>query len=191
MHGSDVAQHVNYILKNQAFKERAHFGDLDTLSLIVAALCHDVQHDGYNNRYHVVTNSPICQMYGHDHVQENFHAAQTVKLLDIKDYDFLSGKFTQKEIQLIRKRLVESILYTDMATMKQLREDFQSHLNKFEIKDKNNAHKLIDNTDDHTLEKSKQLVSSVVLHACDISTSLRDFETSVTWADLLFEEFFN
>jgi len=33
-------------------------------------------------------------MYGEDHVQENFHSAQTVKLLDINDYDFLSGKFT-------------------------------------------------------------------------------------------------
>ena len=41
------------------------------------------------------------------------------------------------------------------------------------------------------MEKSKQLVSSVILHSCDISTSLRDFETSITWADLLFEEFFN
>jgi len=30
----------------------------------------------------------------------------------------------------------------------------------------------------------------VVLHACDISTSLRSFDTSVQWADLLFKEFF-
>jgi hypothetical protein len=28
------------------------------------------------------------------------------------------------------------------------------------------------------------------LHACDISTSLRDFPTSINWADLLFEEFY-
>ena len=42
-----------------------------------------------------------------------------------------------------------------------------------------------------TIEKSKQLVSSVLLHACDISTSLRDFPTSTNWADLLFEEFYN
>ncbi len=64
------------------------------MSILVAALCHDVEHDGYNNRYHVVTKSPRMQMYGDDHVQENFHAAQTVKLLYIADYDFLSGKFT-------------------------------------------------------------------------------------------------
>ena len=105
-------------------KERAHFNDLDILSLIVSALCHDVQHDGYNNRYHVVSKSPIFQMYGEEHVQENFHAATTVKLLDCSDYDFLSTKFSQAEIGLIWKRIVETILFTDMATMKQLREDF-------------------------------------------------------------------
>ena len=61
-------------------------------------------------------------MYGEEHVQENFHAAQSIKLLDINDYDFLSGKFTAKEMQLIRKRMVETILFTDMATMKSLRD---------------------------------------------------------------------
>jgi len=94
MHGSDVAQHVHLILSNQGMKEKAHFNDLDTLSLLVSALCHDVQHDGFNNRYHVITKSPICQMYGEEHVQENFHAATSLKLFDNNDYDFLSGKFT-------------------------------------------------------------------------------------------------
>ena len=59
------------------------------------------------------------------------------------------------------------------------------------IKGSDDADKLIDNTSKYTIEKSKQLVSSVLLHACDISTSLRDFPTSTHWSDLLFEEFFN
>lgn len=59
------------------------------------------------------------------------------------------------------------------------------------IKSSEDKENLIDMTDDLTIEKSKQLVSSVLLHACDISTSLRDFPTSTNWADLLFEEFYN
>lgn len=39
-------------------------------------------------------------------------------------------------------------------------------------------------------ENNKQLITSVILHASDISTSLRDFNTSVKWAELLFEEFY-
>jgi hypothetical protein len=128
-------------------------------------------------------------MFGEEQVQENLHASSTINLLNNNDYDFLSGNFTQKEIQLIRKRVVETILYTDMATMKQLREDFQAHLNKFCIMSK--RENIIDDTSEDTIEKSKQLISSVVLHSCDISTSLRSFDLSVQWADLLFEEFFN
>ncbi len=62
--------------------------------------------------------------------------------------------------------------------MKQLRDDFQSHLDKFQIKDNENTDLLIDCSSNFTIEKSKQLVSSVLLHACDISTSLRDFDVS-------------
>lgn len=42
LHGSDVAQHVGLILKTQDLMKYAQFNDLDNLSLIVAALCHDV-----------------------------------------------------------------------------------------------------------------------------------------------------
>lgn len=75
--------------------------------------------------------------------------------------------------------------------MKQLREEFQDHLNKFAIKDSENREMLIDNTSPETVELTKQLLSSVTLHACDISTSLRPYEISAQWADLLFDEFFN
>lgn len=55
LHGSDVAQHCHYILYSQNMAKLAMFEDVDTLSLIVAAFCHDVGHDGFNNKYHVVT----------------------------------------------------------------------------------------------------------------------------------------
>jgi len=138
-----------------------------------------------------MTKSPICQMYGEEHVQENFHAAQTLKLLDIAEYDFLSGKFSRADIKLMKKRMAEAILFTDMATMKQLRDEFQAHLNKFGIQGGRNREKLIDTSSPATIEYSKQLVSNTLLHACDISTNLREFQVGLTWTDLLFHEFFN
>ena len=56
-----------------------------------------------------------------------------MKLLDVYDYDFLANMFSASENKTIRKRMVESILSTDMAQMKQLRDDFQLHLNQFGI----------------------------------------------------------
>ena len=42
-----------------------------------------------------------------------------------------------------------------MATMKQLRDEFQEHLNKFGIKESENRNLLIDNTNAETVETSK------------------------------------
>ena len=69
--------------------------------------------------------------------------------------DEKSGKFSRKDIQLIKKRIVQSILFTDMATMKQLRDEFQDHLNKFNITKDENRDLLIDNSSPETIEVSK------------------------------------
>ena len=49
IHGSDVAQHCNFIIKHQGLGQIIQFEDLDVISILIAALCHDVGHDGYNN----------------------------------------------------------------------------------------------------------------------------------------------
>lgn len=64
LHGSDVAQHCNVILKTQNMAEYAQFNNIDTISLFIAAFCHDVQHDGFNNNYHKVTQSMLYNMFG-------------------------------------------------------------------------------------------------------------------------------
>ena len=64
-------------------------------------------------------------------------------------------------------------------------------MNAFNITKGQNSESLIDTSSPRTTEDSKQLVCNSILHACDISTSLREFDLSVQWADLLFEEFFH
>ena len=78
-----------------------------------------------------------------------------------------------------------------MAGMKNLRVKLSQHMERFQIENGKNVDCLIDTTSAKTIEDSKQLVSNSILHAADISTSLRDFEVSTKWADLLFEEFFS
>jgi len=92
---------------------------------------------------------------------------------------------------LFKKRVMRSILHTDMAHMKGLREDLQTHLDKFAIKDGENTDKFIDRSSVESEEESKQLLCSTLLHAADISTSVRDFDVSQMWADHLFQEFFH
>lgn len=75
--------------------------------------------------------------------------------------------------------------------MSNLRKNLSKHMETFSIVNGHNTDLLIDKTSAASIEHSKQLVSNAVIHACDISTSLREFEVSTKWADLLFEEFFN
>jgi hypothetical protein len=121
LHGSDVAQHCNVILKTQNMAQYAQFNHIDTMSLFIAALCHDVQHDGFNNTYHKISKSTLFHMFGEDAIQENNHAAQTLQLLENADFDFLSGKNKPAETRIVKKRIIESILFTDMASMNTLR----------------------------------------------------------------------
>ena len=65
-----------------------------------------------------------------------------------------------------------------MAGMKDLRNKFGDHMARFKIENGHNTEHLIDNSSPKAIEDSKQLVSSAILHACDISTSLRDFDVS-------------
>lgn len=156
----------------------AMFDDVDTLSLLVAALCHDVGHDGFNNKFHVVTQSDRYFMYGDSNVQESYHVAETLKLLTMNEYNFVCDTLTPLEMQLFRKRIVECIINTDMAKMKNLREQLSEHMDTFGIANGHNSQKLIDTNSPKVIEESKQLVSNAIIHACDISTSLRDFDVS-------------
>lgn len=63
LHGSDVAQHCSMILEQQKLTQYAKLDNLDVLSILVAALCSSVGHDGYNNSYHKLNKTALYRVY--------------------------------------------------------------------------------------------------------------------------------
>ena len=122
------------------------------MSLLVAALCHDVGHDGFNNKYHVVTQSDRYLMYGDTNVQESYHVAETLKLLNMNEYDFVCQTLTPLQCQLFKKRIIECIIHTDMASMKELRNKFGDHMAAFNIENGHNSEHLIDSSSPKAIE---------------------------------------
>jgi len=53
LHGADVAQMVFLCLKMGNLKHRLQLSDIDVTSILLAAACHDYDHDGFTNSYHV------------------------------------------------------------------------------------------------------------------------------------------
>jgi hypothetical protein len=58
LHGVDVMQQMFYLLKTCGLNESLNLNHIDTLSIIIAAVAHDLGHDGFTNGYHVNAVTP-------------------------------------------------------------------------------------------------------------------------------------
>ena len=53
LHGADVAQMMFLIVKEGNLAEIAQLNYTDLVAAVIAAACHDYDHDGFTNTYHV------------------------------------------------------------------------------------------------------------------------------------------
>lgn len=130
-------------MKQGGLIELAELNELDTLSVLIASLCHDFAHDGLNNAYHVNSISERAIRYNDQSVQENWHVAESFAILNNKRYNFIAD-FSKDEFKTFRKRMVGMILATDMARHVSDLASFKSLLEQRSIKAGVNAKKIID-----------------------------------------------
>jgi hypothetical protein len=64
---------------------------LDLLSFVIAAICHDVGHDGLNNSYHSNAMTERAITSNDVSVQESYHAAETFRQLSKVDSNFMEN----------------------------------------------------------------------------------------------------
>jgi hypothetical protein len=101
------------LILNSGLKALANLDDYDSLSVLVAALCHDFKHDGFNNSYHINASTSRAIAFNDQSVQENFHISETFKVLFMNENNFIEH-FSVDQKKHFRKRMIESILSTDM-----------------------------------------------------------------------------
>lgn len=140
-------------------------------ALLIAALCHDLDHPGLSNGFQINSKSPLANKYNNVSVLENHHFAVAMKILKPKESTiFPQEKNAQPLYDLIRSL----ILGTDMANHFPLMTDFEKFADSYQWS--NPAH------------RSQFLV--VLMKAADISNEARPFPLSKTWADALMKEYF-
>lgn len=61
VHGADVLQGMWYFMSTSLLQDV--LTPLDVLAGLVAAACHDYDHNGKNNAFHVATQSPLAILY--------------------------------------------------------------------------------------------------------------------------------
>ena len=114
LHGADVMHMCYYFMSTGRLVETIKMDGLDQLAMIIAAVCHDLGHDGLNNGFHVNNITKRAIDSNDLSIQEHFHASELFRLLQANESNFLEG-LTRVEFMQFRKRVLSCILATDMA----------------------------------------------------------------------------
>lgn len=174
IHASDVVQSVFYFLEKGDVNIVCGLNILETISALIGAAVHDVDHPGMNNYYLVNTKSPLSVIYNDKSVLENYHVACAFNLLRDEKYDIFKG-LTPESNKVARNIIVNTVLATDNAV------HFE-HVNKFK------ARKTAEDFDPKGKDKIDLL--SLILHSGDLSNPTRPLDYSKKWTMRVLDEFF-
>ena len=112
-HAFAVAHFAWNALKTQRVRRNLH--EMERLALLIACLCHDIDHRGTNNKFQVERKTPLAQLYSSEgSVLERHHYAQTVMILRSAECNVLHS-LTRTQYQCVMNNIRESILATDIA----------------------------------------------------------------------------
>jgi hypothetical protein len=168
LHGFSVFQMCYY----QLFTTGIHkiFTPLDVFGLMVAALCHDIDHPGVTNAFMVDSQSELAVRYNEHAVLENHHAAVTCGLLRNDETAIISalGRPSQAAI---RRVIIKCILDTDMAHHNEMCKSLLAVM--------------------AFSEEDRPLMLSACIHSSDLSAQVLPWNTAAQWEERISQEFAN
>ncbi|XP_064105457.1 cGMP-specific 3',5'-cyclic phosphodiesterase-like [Macrobrachium nipponense] len=171
-HAITVAQTMFAMLKTGKLEQ--FMTDLEMLGLLVACLCHDLDHRGTNNSFQTKTDSPLAILYSTS-TMEHHHFDQCVMILS-QDSNNIFQSLDAESYRKVMTLLENAILSTDMAMY---------------FKKKNSFLELSDNGEfDWQSDEKKQLLCGMMMTACDVSAIAKPWEIQHKTAKLVADEFF-
>ncbi|CAG9860103.1 unnamed protein product [Phyllotreta striolata] len=172
-HALNVAQTMFAMFKTG--KMERFMSDLEMLGLIVACLCHDLDHRGTNNAFQMKTDSPLAVLYSTS-TMEHHHFDQCVMILNT-DSNNIFQALNPDDYRKVMRIVETAILSTDLAMY---------------FKKKNKFLELIDNGEfDWQRDDKKELLSGMMMTACDVSAIAKPWEVQHKVAKLVADEFFD
>ncbi|XP_029381998.1 cGMP-specific 3',5'-cyclic phosphodiesterase isoform X3 [Echeneis naucrates] len=171
-HAFNTAQCMFALLKSGRLQN--YLSDVEVLALMIATLCHDLDHRGVNNSYIQRSDHPLAQLYCHS-TMEHHHFDQCLMILNSSGNQILSS-LSLDEYKTTLKMIERAILATDLALYMKRRGEF------FELT-KNNQFVWED-------EHHRDLLRSMLMTACDISAITKPWPVQKRIAELVATEFF-
>ena len=186
-HAIDMLQTLFiYLYKSRAI-DFLYLNKLDILSLLVAGVCHDVGHKGYNNDYQIKMYTDLAITYNDKSILENFHISETFKLLKNDKLNIFRNT-SKNDFSYIRKRIIDMILATDMFYHSRIIALMKSRLENKNIKNGENSENIVKNSGNNLFNEQQEILNYLI-HIGDISHNTKKFEITYKWSLLLTEEF--
>ncbi|KAM4865607.1 cAMP and cAMP-inhibited cGMP 3',5'-cyclic phosphodiesterase 10A isoform 1-T1 [Thomomys bottae] len=123
-HAVTVAHCMYAILQNN----HELFTDLERKGLLIACLCHDLDHRGFSNSYLQKFDHPLAALYSTS-TMEQHHFSQTVSILQLEGHNIfstLSSSEYEQVLEIIRKAIIATDLALYFGNRKQLEEMHQT-----------------------------------------------------------------
>uniref|UniRef100_A0A668AGM8 High affinity cGMP-specific 3',5'-cyclic phosphodiesterase 9A n=1 Tax=Myripristis murdjan TaxID=586833 RepID=A0A668AGM8_9TELE len=136
---------------------------IDLFIMLTSALCHDLDHPGYNNVYQINAQTDLALRYNDISPLENHHCA------------IAFGILSKVSLMLINVLILRCILATDMARHNEILNKFKVTLPVFDFKNK----------------EHKEVLMKIMVKVSDISNEARPMAVAEPWLDCLLQEFFN
>ncbi|RVE49619.1 hypothetical protein evm_005751, partial [Chilo suppressalis] len=172
-HALNVAQTMFAMLKTG--KMERFMSDLEILGLLVACLCHDLDHRGTNNAFQTKTESPLAILYSTS-TMEHHHFDQCVMILNSESNNIFQA-LSPDDYKDVMRVVETAILSTDLAMY---------------FKKKSKFLELVDNGEfDWQSQEKKELLCGMMMTACDVSAIAKPWEVQHKVAKLVADEFFD
>ncbi|XP_037380791.1 high affinity cGMP-specific 3',5'-cyclic phosphodiesterase 9A isoform X1 [Talpa occidentalis] len=146
---------------------------MDILALMTAAICHDLDHPGYNNTYQINARTELAVRYNDISPLENHHCAVAFRILAQPECNIFSN-LPADAFRQIRQAMITLILATDMARHAEIMDSFKEKMENF----------------DYSNEEHVTLLKMILIKCCDISNEVRPVEVAEPWVGCLLEEYF-
>ena len=168
--------HFAYLaLKNSRLLEAGILSSLEAFALMIAAMCHDLDHRGTNNSYQISSNSVLACLYSSEgSVMERHHFAQSMCILNTEGCNILEnlGKTDYTRcLDLIR----DNILATDLAHHLRIIPEMEAMV-KEGLSPSNLEH--------------HRLISCLLMTSADLGDQTKDWVNAKQCAKLVYTEFF-
>lgn len=173
-HGFAVMQFAFYVVTNTGMAQQ--HSQLELFALLVACLCHDVDHNGHTNLFEVASGSDLAIRYYDESVLENHHLSVAFEIMRKPESNFLhheNSNFKPEQVREVRKIMISCILATDMSHHAEMLNQLSCLLT-----DPNGS-----------ITSSRQFVWDVITHVADLSGQMLPWRIAQKWENGITTEF--